>query len=133
MQQANRYLNTDLDLRSRVDLSELVLELDAAGVTALSPPVRDGEFWCVSCECSEQHATPELSIRSMLEVVERLSDRSRALWSQCVARDFNIGYECDDSHGSVRDVLPPELLRRLAIVEAAVVITVYAAASYPET
>jgi hypothetical protein len=65
------YLNTDLDLTSADDLTELGAALEAAGVPPMHVTQREDRLWYACFETDEQHAEPESNIAAMLAVVGR--------------------------------------------------------------
>ena len=121
------YLNTDLELRARFDLTPLHDELDRLGLVHGSLETRHG-VWVVRYNCDLPHAHPADAINRMLDLVDLLSVEGKAMWKSCVARRFDIGYDYSNepfgwSHGAWQ--LHPKLLLRLGEMDASIVITIY--------
>ena len=119
------YLNTDLDLRSGVDLTELIGAFETAGVFSLYGATGEEGDWHASFETQKQHTEPESNIAEMLNVVESLSSPLRAVWDRCELREFNIGYDCGDEPWAFNQGLSPALLGRMSAAGAALRITIY--------
>src|SRR5688572_14382567 len=89
-----QYLNTDLDLESAADLTELSVYFRSRGLWPLGGVQRDVAGWRVTFETAEPHEAPEQNIAAMLDVVESLPEPMRGVWSGCRQRRFDIGYDC---------------------------------------
>lgn len=120
------YLNTDLDLTCAHDLSPLIAALRGRGLDALPHPTgrREGKF-VVIFETYENFTTPEATLVAMLDAVESLPADMTALWQQCTQRDFNLGFQCDRQPHACEFAVAPELLQRIANLEARLCLTLY--------
>jgi len=119
------YLNTDLDLLSKSDLTGLAAAFKNKGVRALYVThARDG-LWYARFETDRQHTEPEANIAKLVTVIELLGKANRATWQSCSKRDFNIGYDCGDEPWEFNQGLSAELLGRLAAVGGSLRITLY--------
>src|SRR5262245_34206994 len=119
------YLNTDLDLVSRSDLTALAAAFKAKGVFALYVTHAPDGQWYARFETDKQHTEPEPNIAKLVAVVESLGKANRATWLSCVKRDFNIGYDCGDEPWEFNQGLPAKLLGRLAAIGGSLRITLY--------
>jgi hypothetical protein len=119
------YLNTDLDLTSHDDLTQLAAAFQSAGVSPLH--VTDGEdgLWYATFETVEQHKQAEPSITAMVAVVESLREPLRSVWSRCTRREFNIGFDCGAEPWAFDQGLSSGLLRRIAAMDASLRVTLY--------
>ena len=117
------YINTDLDLVSSEDLSELVAAFEARGVFPLHLSSDPDGYWRTSLECETQYQEPEATIAAMLDVVESLSDHIHLQWQRCSKREFNVGYDC--AADAVAHTLSGVLIARLAAAGASLGITIY--------
>ena len=126
MESKIRYLNTDLDLTSGDDLTELAAAFEGAGVSPLYD-VTHGEdgLWYATFETDEHYDQPEPNIAAMVTVAESLQEPLRSVWKRCTRREFNIGYDCGDEPWAFNNGLSSELLGRMAAVGASLRITVY--------
>jgi hypothetical protein len=73
------YLNTDLDLTSADDLTELAAAFEAAGLIPLHVTQREDGLWYATFELNEQHTEPEPTIAGLLAVVEALTPPLRSV------------------------------------------------------
>jgi hypothetical protein len=119
------YLNTDLDLTSAEDLTELAAAFEAAGVFPLHVTRGEDGRWYACFETVEQHTEPETNIAAMLGVVESLAPPQRPVWAGCSRREFNIGYDCGLEPWAFNQGLSAELLGRMAAAGASLRITLY--------
>ena len=61
----------------------------------------------------------------MIAAVEALPDELRSSWDRCSLRELDIGYDCGTHPWGFTQSLPPELLRRVAALDASLRITIY--------
>ena len=119
------YLNTDLDLVSSDDLTELGNAFEVAGAFPLHDTQGEDGLWYATLETDEQHTEPDPNISEMLTIIESLAEPLRNLWMNCTRREFNIGYDCGADPWAFNQGLSAELLRRVANVGASIRITLY--------
>ena len=119
------YLNTDLDLVSSDDLTELGKAFEVAGAFPLYVTKGEDGLWYARLETDEQHTEPDPNISEMLTIIESLAEPLRNRWMNCTRREFNIGYDCGANPWAFNQGLSAELLRRLANVGASIRITLY--------
>lgn len=119
------YLNTDLDLASRNNLSELVRAFDVAGVFPLHVGRGSDGRWHATLETAETYLEPEANISQLIAVIESWGEVLRPQWGACTLREFNIGYHCGATPWAFNQALSTELLRRIASVGASLRITLY--------
>jgi hypothetical protein len=72
-----------------------------------------------------QNYTPEKTICALIDRIEALGEETRRLWTTCVTRKFDIGYECGDNPRMVINELTTDTLRRIVAVNASLKITLY--------
>lgn len=120
-----RYLNTDLDVVSLDDLTELGNAFEVGGVFPLHVTRGEDGLWYATFEADEQHTEPDPNISQMLTIIESLAEPLRILWTSCTRREFNIGYDCGAEPWAFNQGLSTELLRRLANAGASIRITLY--------
>ncbi|PQO30425.1 hypothetical protein DTL21_24025 [Bremerella cremea] len=119
------YRNTDLDLVSRDDLSDLAVALEKGGISPLHVTPSPNGFWYATFETDKQYTEPNPNILQMLDVINSLTESVQSLWATCIKREFNIGYDCGTDPWAFNQGLSTELLRRLAEVGASIRITLY--------
>jgi hypothetical protein len=120
-----RYINTDLDLTSSEDLSELAATLDAHGVSPLHVTRGEDGLWYATFETDEQFDEPEPNIAALLAAIDSLEASESQTWRSCQRREFNIGYDCGDEPWSFNQSLSSAILSRIGETGAALRLTLY--------
>jgi len=121
-----RYLNTDLDIESKSDLTRIVEDF-AEDVIVLHHEEMRG-YQHASFEISAGSSDADGVINSFCLLVEELPKEVREIWNGCVSRVFDIGYESGSSPQNFRSEIRASTIQRVAEIGASVVITIY-----PET
>ena len=119
------YLNTDLDLTSSDDLTELAAVFAASGVRALHVTKGDDGLWYATFETEMQHSEPEPNVAAMLAAIESLEGPLAGVWMRSIRREFNVGYDCGIEPWEFNQGLSSKLLGRTAAVGASLRITLY--------
>lgn len=120
------YLNTDLDIVSEKDLTQLDAAMRAGRVEPLHVTHCDDGLWRAIFETKELCIDePEKSIAIMLTAIESFDTKTRRIWSQCELREFNIGYDCGDEPWEFNQGLSSKLIARIARSGASLRITLY--------
>jgi hypothetical protein len=119
------YLNTDLDLTSSGDLTELAAAFRSAGVSPLHVSHGEDDLWYATFETDEQHEQPEPNIAAMVAVVETLQEPLHSVWSRCTRREFNVGFDCGAEPWAFNQGLSSRLLGRIAAMGASLRVTLY--------
>ncbi len=125
---AAKYLNTDINLKARFDLSPLVNELDRLGLYAISGPERRGSIWSVVLESSAWRGTnPKIERRTedILNSIEALEGEHLTMWKNCFLKEFDIGFEYDGNVFSSVFRIAPDHALRIAKAELGIVMTIY--------
>ncbi len=125
MKNAIRYLNTDLDLTSSHDLAALAASFKTHGLQSLHVTRGADGLWYATFEDSKQDDQPEPSIAAMLAAIEALAEPLREVWSGCMLREFNLGYDCGARPWAFNQGLSRQLLGRMAAAGASLRITLY--------
>ena len=118
-------LNTDLDLTSTDDLTDLAAELAAQGVYSLHVTCGEDGLWYATFETDRSFEEPEENIAAMLMAIESLSPVQRDIWHNCTRRELNIGYDCGYEPWAFNQSLSSELLGRVSQAGAVLRITLY--------
>ncbi|HET6425792.1 MAG TPA: hypothetical protein VFG20_19030 [Planctomycetaceae bacterium] len=119
------YCNTDLELISRDDLTELASALAAIGVAPLHVTLGQDGQWYSWLETEQSFDEPESNIGVMMDAIESLSAPMHAAWERCSHREFNIGYDCGDEPWAFNQGLTNKLLVRIAASGASLRWTLY--------
>jgi hypothetical protein len=120
-----RYINTDLDLFSTVDLTPLTAAFESQGVFALHVTSREDGCWSAILETDAQYEDPESNIAAILSVIEKFDEPERGVWQSLKLREFNIGYDCGIEPWAFNQGLSNALLQRVAEVGASLRVTSY--------
>ncbi|NJM57193.1 MAG: hypothetical protein HC857_06805 [Synechococcales cyanobacterium RU_4_20] len=120
-----RYLNTDLDVMSAVDLRELAAALEQSGLVALHcEPGEDG-LWSACFEAEVQFEQPEETIALMVSVLEGVGAELRSQLHRCSLLEFNLGYACGDEPWAFNQGVSAALLGRMAVLGVGLRVTIY--------
>jgi hypothetical protein len=120
-----QYINTDLDLTSREDLTALASTFEAGGVFPLQVWRDKDGMWCACFETSHTHTEPDSNIAAMLAVVDSLPPPLRSVWAGCSRREFNIGYDCGLEPWAFNQGLSVNVIGRMAAAGASLRVTLY--------
>jgi hypothetical protein len=127
MPRLTEYRNADLELVSVRSLADLAATLTTNGFFPLHvAQVGDGR-WLAAFETEESFDDPESNIVAMLAAIEALDPQSRELWADCVSREFDLGYECDDEPRAFNQGLTAATLARIATQGISLRLTLYPA------
>ena len=117
-----RYRNVDLELESRASLAPIIEAFGEDVIVLYQGDSRElftASFEAAGSCCS---GDAEGAISGLCRLVENLPDDARRLWDKCCTRVFDIGYESGDSPRSLRSILHPETVARVAALGAAIVV-----------
>ena len=119
------YLNTDLDLVSADDLTELAGVFEAAEGHMGHVTHGENGLWYAMFEVWSELNEPERHISLMLLVVESLAPELRRVWDNCSLKEFNLGYDCGDEPWAFNQGLSAALTGRMAAAQASFRLTLY--------
>jgi hypothetical protein len=125
-----RYLNVDLLIKSREDLTPIVKEFGDDVLVLSNEKV--GEFHYAYFEISGSHAGPNEDIEYFCSLIEGLEEENRKLWENSFYRIFDVGYESGTSKNSFSSDLREPVLKRLAEANASIRVTIYPYAPLPD-
>jgi hypothetical protein len=127
VKEATSFLNVDLDVEARDDLSVLV--------DALGPSVYDlhtgrvGRKYQTHLELASSPRrthNAEAVVARFVTLLLGLPPRARRLWNSATRRDFNIGIQGGTMPHAFEFALAPDTLQAVAKLGARVVVTIYA-------
>ena len=116
------FINVDLELFSKEDLSSISEEL-AGKIYPLTSEFIEGEY-NLAFECSLNDEDPSKVINEFIQLLNSLSDESKALLATCSKRTFDIGYDSGDE-GFVTHTLTQNLLSNVLALGFDIKITLY--------
>ena len=118
-----RYLNVDMLLRSRDDLTPIVNEFGEDVIVLTND--KHGEFHYAYFEIAGSHAGPNEDIEFFCSLIESLEEEAQRLWENSFYRIFDIGYESGTSNNSYSSDLRESVVKRVAAVNASIRVTIY--------
>ena len=121
-----RFLNVDLEVRGRDDLTWLVTEF-GGDVDNLYCGEAQGHF-LATFECSRVRGDPDSVVGYFCNLVDNLPTDARLAWDGLLARVFNIGFDGGIGQTCYQSELRPETIAAVARIGASLQITIYPAA-----
>ena len=125
-----RYLNVDLLIKSRDDLSPIVKAFGEDVIVLSNNKV--GEFHYAYFEIAGSHAGPNEDIEYFCSLIEGLEDENKKIWDNSFYRIFDIGYESGTSNNSYSSDLKESVIKNMAKFNASIRVTIYPYAPAPE-
>ncbi|WP_315723138.1 MULTISPECIES: hypothetical protein [unclassified Bradyrhizobium] len=120
----SHFLNLDLVLTSRADLTPLITHLDQS-IYVLHHQEHEQQFLLVLEINDAGSRHPTACTEQFLTVIEALPEPAKALWDSCTSRTFSYGFEGGRDFPALDVTIPADLLLRIAGLGADVGITVY--------
>jgi hypothetical protein len=123
------YINTDLVLESKQDLSVLAAYFDQKAHLLYAEP--QNGIWHVSVEArgsgiaDDPKSRPQRDIAALLKLLESLPPKRRTMLRTCLTFDFNVGWQSSDRRPEGHFSLPPAMLSRIAHLGATFTVTIY--------
>ncbi|MEW6364998.1 MAG: hypothetical protein AB1714_10205 [Acidobacteriota bacterium] len=119
-----RYLNVDLVMESKEDLSAIVEDLGADVIVLHQGPVRGINH--ASFELAHGfYAGPDEAVAAFCGLIEALSPDARVTWDRCFTRIYDLGLECGTSPCRFWFELRPSTIKRVAEIGASIAISIY--------
>ena len=116
------YLNVDLEIDSRVDLTPIV---EAFGDDAFVMYNGEwGKFFRASFEVVNGAGANE-DIGYFCTLIEALDGEAKELWDNSFSKVFDLGFESGDTTQNCRTVLDPSVVARLGAIGATLAVTIY--------
>lgn len=120
------FLNVDLDISSRQDLSSLAEALRPRLIPLHVGRVRRTHW--ARFELRRQPSNPDVAIRRLVSAIRGLPAPQLARWKRATTRDFNIGIQAAEEPAHSEFSLNPATAVMAGRVGARIVITVYGSA-----
>ena len=117
------YLNTDLEIESQSDLSQIVEEFGEDVLVLYHGEIRGYQHG--SFEIPGGSTDADATINYFCTLVEQLPKDAREIWDECCSRMFDIGYESGSAPQTFRSEIRAATIQRVAKIGAGVVITIY--------
>lgn len=118
-----KYLNTDLEIESKSDLSRIVEEFGEDVMVLHHGEMRGYQH--ASFEIGGSSAGADELINSFCLLVEQLPEEVREIWNGCCSRAFDVGYESGSAPQNFKSEIRASTIQRVAEIGASIVITIY--------
>ena len=118
------FLNVDLDIESKSDLTVLKDELGQNVVDLGRGPVKRGCF-LLRLETVPEYETPDDTICAFCALLERLSPKAKRAWQSAHKKEFDVGHDVVQGQLASQFSLRTETLKRLSALGATLGVTFY--------
>jgi hypothetical protein len=125
------YLNTDLDIESKSDLSRIVQEFGDDVIVLYHGERRGYQHGSFEIDSGGTSAGADEVINAFCNLVENLPEEVREIWEGCCSKVFDVGYESGSSPRNFRSELRASTIQRVAAIGAGIVITIYSLPNEP--
>lgn len=120
-----QYLNTDLEIESEGDLSQIVDEFGKDVLVLHHGEIRGYQHAYFEIAGSSGSTNADDIINSFCALVDALSKEAREVWNKCCSKVVDIGYESGTSTPNFQSQIRAATIERVAKIGAAIVITIY--------
>ena len=117
------FLNTDLEIESKDDLSRIVEEFGEDVSVLHHGEIRGYQH--ASFEIAAAARSADEVINYFCALVEALPEDARADWQNCCSRVFDIGFVSGTSPQNYRSEIRSATMQRVAALGASLAITIY--------
>jgi hypothetical protein len=124
-----RYLNVDLEIESKSDLSKIVEEFGDDVSVLYCGEMRGYQH--ASFEISANIADADETINHFCLLVEGLPKDAREVWDACCSRVMDVGFESGTSPQNFRSEIRASTVQRVAAIGASIIITIYPVSDDP--
>jgi hypothetical protein len=119
-----RFLNVDLEIESRGDLSLLVEEFGEDVSVLHYGQIRGLNHLRVESGPGSDGDADDIVARLSCLVIN-LPPEARAVWDACCTRVFDIGYDATGPREAFRSEIRNETIQTIAAIGASIVVTIY--------
>ena len=125
-----RYLNVDLDIESKEDLSVLIEDLGEDVIVLHHGPVKGINH--ASFELAHGfYSGPDEALAGFCRLIKNLSPEARSVWDGCYSRLFDLGFECGTSPNRFWFELRPSTIGMVAEIGGSIAISIYPMSTEP--
>ncbi|HEU0291098.1 MAG TPA: hypothetical protein VFR47_00075 [Anaerolineales bacterium] len=120
-----RYINTDLEIESKEDLTPIIEAFGENAFVLHHGPIEGLNH--ASFELSDDDSSdPDGVVNRYCDLVEKLPTTARKIWDSCATRIIDIGVESGSSPHNYRFEVQHRTISRVSGIGASLVVTVYA-------
>jgi hypothetical protein len=117
------YIASDLELRSRSNISALVNELSHQ-LVVLFDGRENGKYLVTFSTISFDSNADKIANR-FCKVIEKLSRQSRIVWNKCLSRHLDMGFHSGHGNKIGTAILNTDTVGRLAKLKISIAVSVY--------
>lgn len=118
-----QFLNVDLELESKHDISALVGDLEKRALVLHYD--QDETRHLARIEAKEDNATPDQAINALCELIESCSKAALKQWLSCSRRTFDLGFNSGHTPKCFNEALHADTLLRISAIGAGIEFTLY--------
>lgn len=118
-----KYLNTDLEIESKSDLSKIVEHFGEDVLVHHHGEISGYQHASFSIAGGSTDANG--TINSFCALIESLPTEVRQIWDGCCSRVFDVGYECGASPQIFRSEIRASTIARVGNLGGSIAITIY--------
>jgi hypothetical protein len=120
------FLNVDLDIESKYDISPIIRDFGDKVFILNDEPYSEGSY-NLSVELNDSwcQQDPEGLILGYIELIKNFSDDAKDAWNRAHKKSFDLGYECGFQPYSINNELSNSTINAVASVGASVIFTLY--------
>ena len=118
-----QFLNVDLELESKQDISALVNDLQKNAVVLHYD--KDDYRQLARIEANVNVSSPDKAINHLCELIESCSKGALKQWLSCSKRTFDLGFNSGVSPKCYSQALHVDTLLRISAIGAGIEITIY--------
>ena len=117
------YITSDLELRSRGDISDLVNELSRDLLVLFHG--REGNKYLATFHVTMPDETPDKIANQYCKVIEGLPRKHRPAWKKCLSRNLDMGFDSGHGNRMATALVKSKTIKRLAKLEINIAVSVY--------
>ncbi|CAM4265671.1 hypothetical protein [Pseudoalteromonas byunsanensis] len=118
-----QFLNVDLELESKHDISALVNDLKRNAIVLHYD--QDEYRQLARIEADAEVVSPDKAINHLCELIESCSKPALKQWLSCTKRTFDIGFHSGNEPKCYSQALHVDTLLRISAIGAGIEITLY--------
>lgn len=118
-----QFLNVDLELESKQDISLLVNDLREKAIILHYD--QDSYRHLARIEADIEQTSPDATINHLCELIESCSKGALKQWLTCSKRTFDIGFTSGNAPKCFNQALCADTLLRISAIGAGIELTIY--------
>ena len=118
-----QFLNVDLELESKHDISALVADFEKRAVVLHYD--KDDTRQLARIEAQSDAISPDKAINELCELIESCSKAGLKQWLSCSRRTFDLGFNSGHSPKCFNEAISADTLLRISAIGAGIEVTIY--------